>query len=419
MSGINRPVAAAERTGGAAVVVGGGIAGLAAAAALGGAGWRVTVLEQAPVFWEAGAGLTLTPNGLRALAGLGIEGAVRDAGWALRPDGVMGSRGERLVRFSSRVRAMPVVGIHRRSLHGVLVDAASAVVDLRPGCRVLGMDIGAPGGRPARVRWREGGADHVMAADLLVGADGVNSTVRQRVAPAVDVRPSGFAAWRAVVPDVGSGPDWTAWWGDGAEFGAQRIGPDRVSWHCLFRVDAAARLDEGGRGLDEFIAGWPSQVLDLVSRSDPERILRHDISVARGEFVHSSRDEPCSSGMRLTRFCRRSARVRTSPSRTGSPSATWCAGRPSTRHCGAMTPFGLPAHAGSRRVRAPCRGSVRDAHADWDRPFATGSSNGCRRKPSSAASPGSRSGTCRWGEGGATACARLTRLAKWKRLPYA
>ena len=284
MSGINRPVAAAERTGGAAVVVGGGIAGLAAAAALGGAGWRVTVLEQAPVFWEAGAGLTLTPNGLRALAGLGIEGAVRDAGWALRPDGVMGSHGERLVRFSSKVRAMPVVGIHRRSLHGVLVDAASAVVDLRPGCRVLGMDIGAPGGRPARVRWREGGADHVMAADLLVGADGVNSTVRQRVAPAVDVRPSGFAAWRAVVPDVGSGPDWTAWWGDGAEFGAQRIGPDRVSWHCLFRVDAAARLDEGGRGLDEFIAGWPSQVLDLVSRSDPERILRHDISVARGEF---------------------------------------------------------------------------------------------------------------------------------------
>jgi 2-polyprenyl-6-methoxyphenol hydroxylase-like FAD-dependent oxidoreductase len=63
-----------------AVVAGGGIAGLASAVALTQAGWRVTVLERAPVLGEVGAALGFTGNGMAALQALGVAEAVRAAG---------------------------------------------------------------------------------------------------------------------------------------------------------------------------------------------------------------------------------------------------------------------------------------------------------------------------------------------------
>ena len=59
-----------------AVVVGGGIAGLASAIALSQSGWRPTVLEQALAFGEVGAGLSISGNGMTALAVLGLNAAV-------------------------------------------------------------------------------------------------------------------------------------------------------------------------------------------------------------------------------------------------------------------------------------------------------------------------------------------------------
>ena len=56
-----------------AVVVGAGIGGLAAALALARQGWQVSVLERAPELGEVGAGLTLSPNAMRALDWLGVR----------------------------------------------------------------------------------------------------------------------------------------------------------------------------------------------------------------------------------------------------------------------------------------------------------------------------------------------------------
>jgi 2-polyprenyl-6-methoxyphenol hydroxylase-like FAD-dependent oxidoreductase len=60
-----------------ALVVGGGIAGLASAIALSQAGWQTTVLEQARAFSAVGAGLSISGNGMTALAALGLDEAVR------------------------------------------------------------------------------------------------------------------------------------------------------------------------------------------------------------------------------------------------------------------------------------------------------------------------------------------------------
>ncbi len=82
-----------------AVIVGGGIAGLASGAALLRQGWAVTVLEQAGPVTEVGAGISITANGLSALATLGLDAATRNAGHRLRMAGTMDQSGTWLMRI--------------------------------------------------------------------------------------------------------------------------------------------------------------------------------------------------------------------------------------------------------------------------------------------------------------------------------
>ncbi|MFD2352313.1 FAD-dependent monooxygenase [Nonomuraea ferruginea] len=75
------------------IIVGGGIGGLAAAVAFHQRGLQVEVLERAAEFTEVGAGLTVQPNGLRALDALGLGERLRVGGLADPLAGIRGSRG--------------------------------------------------------------------------------------------------------------------------------------------------------------------------------------------------------------------------------------------------------------------------------------------------------------------------------------
>src|SRR5712691_8397589 len=86
------------------IIVGGGIAGLAFAVALRRAGWDVEVLERAPEFTEAGAGLSLWPNALRAVFRL----------HQLAPGDAAGAN-HRYVRDLGERRAVRLLGIGRQS----------------------------------------------------------------------------------------------------------------------------------------------------------------------------------------------------------------------------------------------------------------------------------------------------------------
>jgi 2-polyprenyl-6-methoxyphenol hydroxylase-like FAD-dependent oxidoreductase len=267
-----------------AVIIGGGIAGLAAATALGRAGWKVTVLEQAVVFWEAGAGLTLTPTGQRALSDLAVANRIRDTSQLMRPAGVRGVDGRWLVRYAERRDDWQAWAIHRRSLHAALLDAANEVADLRPGARVLDLGVGSVRGAPAQVRWLDETGEHAMTAGLVVGADGARSLVRPAVAVDAETGPSGYIAWRAVVAtDEPVGKDWITWWGSGLECSVQPLGPQRASWYCLLRRGQGADdLAEVHRRLD----GWPAELRELVTSTPKGAAIRHDIIGLRG-VIHS------------------------------------------------------------------------------------------------------------------------------------
>ncbi|HEY7222806.1 MAG TPA: FAD-dependent oxidoreductase [Micromonosporaceae bacterium] len=246
-----------------AVVVGAGVAGLATAGSLARAGWQVTLIERGERLRSAGGAQILWPNGLAALAALGLN--IGDlahrapSGGVRRPDGRVlvepvrprapqaPDEPVRLVQPASVYRAaaadapgaaraepmLPPPGLDALAAGPGLVEPVAEPV--RPGFDALaaGPDLNALAAGPVvmhaddlhdllmsglgdRIEIRTGtevtsltlGTDwpavntarHTFQADLVVGADGAESALRRRLAPGTRIAPAGYTAWRALVP---------------------------------------------------------------------------------------------------------------------------------------------------------------------------------------------------------------------------
>ena len=155
------------------IVVGGATGGAATALLLARAGARVTVLERVESPRAVGAGVGLADNGLAVLESLGLGAALATVA---RPVGA-----PRIVDGAGRTIFAPpgppprVWMVRRGDLQSLLLDALSAEprIDLRCGAEVV---RAAPDGR---VGVRAAGRELEVAADLVVGADGVGSRVRE------------------------------------------------------------------------------------------------------------------------------------------------------------------------------------------------------------------------------------------------
>jgi salicylate hydroxylase len=206
------------------IIAGAGIAGLSAALAIGRLGRRVLVLEKAPALTEAGAGIQLSPNASRYLRHWGVLERLRGA--ALQPQAVVIRRARdaavlaRLPLGDAESRwGAPYLVAHRADLQATLRTAVADApgIEFRLGVAVAGFaaeeDRVAVGARRGAMRLRFDGA-------ALIGADGLWSDVRERLALPGDMPPraAGRTAWRAAVasdalPGEFAAPEVNLWLG--------------------------------------------------------------------------------------------------------------------------------------------------------------------------------------------------------------
>lgn len=203
-------------TGLRAVIVGGGIGGVAAAVALARRGIDVRVYEQARELTEVGAGVVLAPNSLRLLEGLGLGAEISRWGTRLTDTRLCHADGRQAVddpdRFS---RPGERVGMHRADLLSMLVGQLPDGA-VRPGHRCVGF---TQDGDPAVVSFDNG---ERADADVVIGADGIHSTLQGHVVEPSEPVFSGVVAHRGVIP-AERVPSWPAgtmrlWMGDGKHF---------------------------------------------------------------------------------------------------------------------------------------------------------------------------------------------------------
>ena len=252
-----------------AVIAGGGIGGLCAALALRRAGWPVTVLERAPQFGAVGAGITLMANALAGLDALGVGDTVRAQGRVDAPGGTRTPDGRWLARLDGDILESALgtgaLGIHRATLHRILLAALPARA-LVTGAAVTDVEQGAVVTTAGR-----------FGADLIVGADGIDSVVRRRLWPSAPApRYVGSTTWRGVTDAPWEGPLTVAvTWGRGTEFGMVPIGDGRVYWF------AATNAPEGTRSADEkaavraLVGDWHDPVPALLDATTT--VLHHDL----------------------------------------------------------------------------------------------------------------------------------------------
>jgi 2-polyprenyl-6-methoxyphenol hydroxylase-like FAD-dependent oxidoreductase len=179
------------------LVVGGGIGGLSSAIALRQRGIDVDVVEINPRWDVYGVGIIQPANAIRALDSLGLAERAVEEGYAMKGSRFHDSQGNLIAEIPVLdllgPRYPPMNGITRPRLHAIFQDEVRrSGADVRLGVTVVSVE------RDGRVVFSDGGRDEY---DLVVGADGIDSTVRRLVFDgAPEPEYTGQIVWRYNVP---------------------------------------------------------------------------------------------------------------------------------------------------------------------------------------------------------------------------
>jgi salicylate hydroxylase len=260
------------------IIVGAGIGGTACALALLKHGLDVTLLEQASAFGEVGAGVQMSPNANRVIDALGRLDAVLDV--AVRPEAAVATiwdTGEpmRVIPYGEKVLerwGYPYIHLYRPDL----ITALSA--GLPDGLAKMASKVVAVREEPGRVGAELASGD-IVWGDVLVGADGIHSTVQKHLHGDHPARFTGNMAWRGLCPgdvarDMGVPIVSGLCWGPGSHFVNYYVGGENgvgryMNWVGTVPYDGSAieswtaegRIEDAVRDYD----GWHERIRDIIA----------------------------------------------------------------------------------------------------------------------------------------------------------
>ncbi len=259
-------------------IAGGGITGLTTALALRKHGLSPQVYEKATALNEIGAGIWMQPNALKVLDWLGVGQAVRAAGHALTDVQITTAQLKPLTtpRKISEVSSAgsPIVSIHRARLQKVLYEALPLEsVHL---------------GHPFRSHWFDGDqlfarfGSRELPTDLLLGADGIHSQVRQQLGWDSQLRYSGQTCWRGIAPispPAGYQSGGYEAWGPGARIGLAPISDRETYWFAVAKAPEGQQDDRSQlkAELQARYTRFHPFIREMIAATPLDQILRHDI----------------------------------------------------------------------------------------------------------------------------------------------
>ncbi|MEM1279795.1 MAG: FAD-dependent urate hydroxylase HpxO [Cyanobacteria bacterium P01_D01_bin.6] len=278
-----------------AIIVGAGIGGLTTAIAMQQAGYDVEIYDKTRALRPAGAGISLWSNGVKVLNRLGLGAQLATIGGTMNRMEYRSHQDEPL----SHIDLMPLIyqvgqrpyPVSRTELQELLRETAGRdQVQLNMRC------VAVEETQEQITAIFENG--HRATGDILVGADGIHSQVREYVLGApMTPRYADYVNWNGIVeaqPGLCEPDNWVIYVGQGKRASMMPIGGDRFYYFFgapMSKGTSVAPQDRRDE-LAKLFADWPAPVQNLIKTLDPletNRLEIHDIDppaqLARGRAV--------------------------------------------------------------------------------------------------------------------------------------
>ena len=272
-------------------IIGGGIGGLTCAIALRQRGFEPMVYEQTAELGNVGAGIWLPSNAMQVMSRLGIADDLMAAGFELERielcDRLLDKPLQTVGLATAKEKfGYSTISILRSELQRVLVEhvgTESLQLDKRCARVLANGDNGDNGddrsdGDMARVEFEDGTS---IEADVVIGADGIRSIVREAVEPGVKLRYAGQTCYRGIA-EIAL-PEKTArtcreTWGGRARFGYSVVASDRVYWFAAL-TSAAGGADTGPvvAELTDTFQHYSPLIADILAATDDSAVSRLDL----------------------------------------------------------------------------------------------------------------------------------------------
>ena len=274
---------------GRVLIVGGGIGGLATAAGLRQAHIECEVVERTERWAPVGAGIVLSVNAMSVMRKLGMADDVARRGVELGRGAITNQAGSILGNTDFGVLRRdfgPTIALHRAELHHALLEAVGDVpISLGTSVEKISQNP-ARDDAPVEVRLTDGREE---TYDLVIGADGLRSQVRELALGEVPIAYSGYTCWRLIVNAPIGKVDMCEMWGRGQRFGIVGIGDGRL--YCFAVANASRGQTDPSEGrLERFRArfeGFGGQVPAILAALEhPDQLIHNDLEeLPRGDWV--------------------------------------------------------------------------------------------------------------------------------------
>jgi 2-polyprenyl-6-methoxyphenol hydroxylase-like FAD-dependent oxidoreductase len=234
------------------------------------------VIERAPAWAPIGAGIVLSANAMRALRAIGRADAVAERGAPIARAAILDARGRTLseVDFGEITRRYGGgVALHRAALHEALLAGCDAR-RVRLDTTLTAIDALV---HEVRVRFSDGST---AGYDLVVGADGIRSSVRALAFGPNPPRYAGYTCWRAVVKCPAGFDRQVEMWGRGRRFGLVPIGDGLL--YLFSTLNALPGTPDPAEGrVERFranFAGFGFRVPEVLAQlAHPDELLKNDL----------------------------------------------------------------------------------------------------------------------------------------------
>ena len=266
------------------LIVGAGIGGLVSALCLNKKGYEVEIYEQSEVLSELGAGVQLSPNATRVLDYLKLTDDLKPHVFEPRSFQFLNYKTEKIIskrELGLKIQddfGFPNFDVHRADLQKVLLNKVEEEgIKILTNMKVI--DVGNEENK-AYIKINE----EKIKADIVIGADGIHSVVREKIFEKKESSFTGNVAWRMLIP-VDSLPrelilpDTTVWLGPKKHFVSYHVsGGKNLNCVCLVEQDGWTNESWSERGniedLREVYNGWNQTIETLLKIANPNTLYR-------------------------------------------------------------------------------------------------------------------------------------------------